>query len=77
MTTKKAIWLVIIAEVVIYLFLFAVLVGIPLFLEWAFADAVCTDVRDLGTPWPIYFIPAIFGIYFISIILKSKKEAQK
>lgn len=72
MRKKWAISLVLAGEALIYLFL---LVGLPMFSEWLYSCSTCTGGRDLGTPWVLYVIPGLIGIWFIVAIL-TQKEAQ-
>ena len=74
MTKKKALILILVGEVVIYLFL---LVGLPLFKNWLYSYIECTGGRDLGMPmWIIYPIPLLIGGY-MALIIWQKKEAKQ
>jgi len=73
MNKKWAILLVLLGEVLIYLFL---LVGLPMFAEELYSCTTCTQGRDLGTPWFLYPIPGLVGVWFIVLIIKQKKEAK-
>lgn len=74
MSKKWAILLVLLGESLIYLFL---LVGLPMFAEELYSCTTCTWGRDnLGSPWFLYSVPGLFGVWFIWLIITQKKEAK-
>jgi len=76
MSKRKAIILVILAEAVIYLFL---LVGWPMFVEYFYSCATCTQGQELQAipgVWLVYLIPGLVGALYIMLIIVKKREVK-
>lgn len=76
MGKRKAIILVILAEVVIYLFL---LVGWPMLVEYFYSCVTCTGGRELQAipgSWLAYLVPGLVGALYIMLIIVKKREVK-
>ena len=72
MSKKRAVLLVLVVEVFVYLFL---LVGLPAF-ENAVSCYTLSSRELFALPLILYFMPGLIGLFLIVVIFKRRKEVE-